>query len=87
VARVLDRQRAELMSYLASKAEAASPWYDAMSVSSVTYWLTHTEAVTLNDQIAGLLSAFDGRNSGAQPMPPDARRVRVSITIVPVPAG
>jgi DNA-binding transcriptional ArsR family regulator len=85
VSRVLDRQRTELMSYLASKEENASPWYDAMSVSSVTYLLTQAEAVALNDQIAGLLSAFDGRQSGAQPTPPNARKVRVSVSIVPVP--
>jgi hypothetical protein len=85
ISRVLDRQRTELMSYLASKEENASPWYDAMSVSSVTYWLTQAEAAALNEQIAGLLSAFDGRQSGAQPTPPNARKVRVSISIVPVP--
>ena len=85
VSRVLDRQRTELMSYLASKEENASPWYDAMSVSSVTYLLTQAEAVALNDQIGGLLRAFDGRQSGAQPTPPNARKVRVSVNIVPVP--
>jgi DNA-binding transcriptional ArsR family regulator len=85
ISRVLDRQRSELLSYLASKAETASAWYDAMSVSSVAYWLTQAEAVQLNGQIAGLLGAFDGRKSGADPIPPDARRVRVSVSVVPVP--
>lgn len=85
ISRVLDRQRSELLSYLASKAETASAWYDAMSVSSVAYWLTQTEAVELNARIGDLLSAYDGRKSGADPIPPDARRVRVSVSIVPVP--
>jgi DNA-binding transcriptional ArsR family regulator len=85
ISRVLDRQRSELLSYLASKAETASAWYDAMSVSSVAYWLTQAEAVQLNDQVVGLLSAFDGRTSGADPVPPNARRVRVSVSVVPVP--
>src|SRR6185437_1401778 len=38
-----------------------------------------------SELIAGLLSAFDGRQSGAQPTPPNARKVRVSVNIVPVP--
>lgn len=82
VARLLDRQRAETLAYLASQ-EAGSDWYDAMSISSSTYWLTHAEAVKLSEQMADLLGAFDGRRSGSTP-PPDSRRVRVSWNLVPV---
>ena len=83
VARVLDRQRAETLAYLASQ-ETGSDWYDAMSISSGSYWLTHTEAVTLSQRMADLLSPFASRRSGVEP-PPDSRRVRVSVNLVPVP--
>ena len=83
VARVLDRQRAETLAYLAGQ-EAGSDWYQAMSISSGTYWLTHAEAVKLNQQMSDLLSPFDKRRFGGS-RPPDSRRVRISVNLVPVP--
>jgi DNA-binding transcriptional ArsR family regulator len=84
VARLLDRQRADTLAYLSSQHETGSAWYDAMSISSGTYWLTLAEAVKLSQEMATLLNGFDGRRSGSS-LPPDTRRVRVSVSIVPVP--
>jgi DNA-binding transcriptional ArsR family regulator len=83
VARLLDRQRAETLAYLASH-EPGSGWYDAMSISSSTLWLTQVETVKLNQQMADLLSAYEDRRSGSD-HPPDSRRVRVMVNLVPVP--
>jgi DNA-binding transcriptional ArsR family regulator len=83
IARMLDRQRADTLSWISHQDELTAPWYDSIAVSSGVYWLTHEEARQLSAQIGEVVGAFESRRSMTEP-PVDSRRVRVSYTVVPV---
>ena len=85
VATMLDRVRAETLAWVANQDSA---WYDSVSISSASYWLTAEEAAELSEAIATVIAGYK-RRSAAQ-APAGARQVRVAFTIVPssdVPNG
>ncbi|HST47765.1 ArsR/SmtB family transcription factor [Jatrophihabitans sp.] len=84
VARQLDRERADILGWISNRDEAAS-WYDSTVISSGMYWLTSDETKQLSEDISALVGRVPRRS--ADQAPPGARRVRVSFSVVPVPAG
>jgi len=85
VATMLDRVRAETLAWVANQDSA---WYDSVSISSGSYWLTAEEARELSEAIAGVVAGYQRRT--AKGAPTGARRVRVAFTVVPssdVPSG
>jgi DNA-binding transcriptional ArsR family regulator len=78
-ATMLDRIRAETLAWVANPEPA---WYDAVSISSGSYWLTVDEARELSEAIAGVVAGYQRRS--AEQGPDGARRVRVAFAVVPV---
>jgi len=77
-ATMLDRISAETLAWVS----APDPdWYDAVAVSSGSYWLTAEEAQRLSEAIAEVVAGLSRRS--AEDAPPGARRVRVAYTVVP----
>lgn len=83
VARLLDRQRAETLSWISHQDGPSSAWYGTVTISSGAYWLTREEAKQLSQSITALVAGFERRRSAVD-LPPEARRVRVSYTVVPI---
>ena len=78
VATMLDRVRAETLAWVANQDAA---WYDAVSISSASYWLTAEESRELKEAIAEVVAGYQRRS--AEQAPAGARRVRVASIIVP----
>jgi DNA-binding transcriptional ArsR family regulator len=85
VARQLDRQRADILGWISSRDEAATAWYDSTVISSGVFWLSYDEAKQLSEGISDLVGRMPRRS--ADQAPAGALRVRVSFSVVPVPAG
>jgi hypothetical protein len=85
VARQLDRERADILGWFSSRDETASSWYDSSVIGNALTWLSHDEAKQLSEAISDLVAQLPRRS--AEQAPPGARRVRVSFSVVPVPAG
>lgn len=84
VGRLLDRQRADTLAWVSSQDEASSSWYDATSISSGAFWVTQEEAKQLSERMGALVSRFERRTP--QDAPAGARRLRISYSVVPLPA-
>ena len=85
VARQLDRQRADILGWISGQDEASASWYDSTVIASSVLWLDPDEAKRLSDALATVVSAVPRRT--ASDAPAGARQVRVSFSVVPVPAG
>jgi len=85
VARLLDRQRADTLEWVSKQGNTPEHWYDSTAISSAVLWLSHDEAKQLSDAFADLLARIPRRS--ADEAPSEARRVRVSYSVVPVLAG
>lgn len=85
VARQLDRQRADILGWISSQDEAAAAWYDCTVISSGVFWLSHDEAKQLSDDISAMVARMRRRSTAEAP--PNSRQVRVSFSVVPIPAG
>lgn len=84
VARALDKQRSDTLDWYSEQGELTSVWYDALSISSGTYWLSQEEAKQLSEQLTELTGRFEKRRNEVRS--PDARWVRVTFTVVPMRA-
>jgi hypothetical protein len=62
VARVLDRQREDILRWFASRADEMPEWLDAATLTGSYIWLTSDEAVELTDAIQGRIDWFRGRS-------------------------
>jgi hypothetical protein len=82
VATMLDRVRAETLAWVANQDSA---WYDSVSISSGSYWLTAEEARELSEAIAAVVAGYQRRSKDGAPGA--ARRVRVAFTVVPSTDG
>jgi DNA-binding transcriptional ArsR family regulator len=85
VARQLDRQRADTLGWISGQDEEAASWYDSTVISSGVFWLSRDEAKQISDGISAIVARIPRRS--AAEAPPGAHRVRVSHSVVPVPAG
>lgn len=85
VARQLDRQRADILGWISNQDESSAPWYDSTVIASTVLWLDPAEAKQLSEDIAAAVGAIPQRT--AADAPAGAQRVRVSFSVVPVPAG
>lgn len=56
-------------------------WYDAVSISSASYWLTEAEAEELSGEIEAVVAKH--RRREGEERPAGARRVRVAFAVVP----
>ncbi len=85
VARQLDRQRADILGWISNQNETSASWYDSTVISSTVLWLDPDEAKQLSDAITAVVAAIPRRT--AADAPAGAQQVRVSFSVVPVPAG
>lgn len=79
VATMLDRVTSETLAWVTTP---DPDWYDSVAISSGSSWLTADEARQLAEAVAEVVARFQ-RRSGTE-APPDARRVRVAYTVVPI---
>ena len=79
VATMLDRVATETLAWVAAQDR---DWYDSVAISSGSFWLTAAEACGLSEEIAAVVAGYQRRAS--EDAPPDARRVRVAYTVVPI---
>jgi DNA-binding transcriptional ArsR family regulator len=85
VARQLDRQRADILGWISGQDAATAAWYDSSVISSGVFWLSQSEAKQLSKDISEVVARLPRRTAAEAPA--DAQRVRVSHSVVPVPAG
>lgn len=85
VARLLDRQRADTLAWVASQGDTAQSWYDSTAIASVVLWLSHDEVKQLSDGISDMVTRLPRRSVNEAPA--GAQQIRVSYTVVPVPPG
>ena len=85
VARQLDRQRADTLGWLSSQDEESASWYDSTVIGSGVFWLSREEAKQISDRLSELVAEIPRRPAAEAPA--GAQRVRVSHSVVPVPAG
>jgi DNA-binding transcriptional ArsR family regulator len=85
VARQLDRQRADILGWLSGQDEATAAWYGSTVIGSGVFSLTLEETKQLSDGIAELVGRLPRRPAAEAPA--GAQQVRVSYSVVPIPAG
>lgn len=85
IARQLDRQRADTLGWISYQDQASPSWYEATVIGSGVFWLSQEEAKRLGEEISAIVARIPRRSEDEAP--PGARRVRVSHSVVPVPAG
>jgi DNA-binding transcriptional ArsR family regulator len=85
IARQLDKQRAETLGWISGQDEESAAWYDSTVIGSGVYWLSQEEAKRIGDRLSAVLAEIP--HSTAAEAPAGAHRVRVSLSVVPVPAG
>ncbi|MEO7260026.1 MAG: winged helix-turn-helix domain-containing protein [Jatrophihabitantaceae bacterium] len=85
VARELDRQRADTLGWISGQDEEAASWYDSTVISSGVFWLSLDEAKQIGERISAIVAEIPRRS--AAEAPPGSHRVRVSHSVVPVPAS
>ena len=81
-ARILDRQRADVLAFFNNQAAEPPDWRDAVTVSTSTFWLTADEAHALGKTVMDLVDELQHRAEGGN-RPPDARATQIGIVIVP----
>ncbi len=85
IGRMLDRMRADTLSWISSQDEAAASWYESTVLGSSVLWLTQDEAKELGENILAVIEQAPRRT--AEEAPPGSRLVRVTVAVVPTPAG
>jgi hypothetical protein len=86
VARALDRQREDILRWLATMDDESPEWIDVAHMTTSHIWLTADEVADLTEAIQGRIDAFRGR-SDRQKRPDGARRVQVGFLAVPATPG
>jgi DNA-binding transcriptional ArsR family regulator len=82
VARMLDRQREDILRWFATQDEESPEWLDAAHLTASNSWLTPGEMADLTDAVQSRIDAFRGR-SDPKKRPDGARRVQVGFFAVP----
>lgn len=84
VARVLDRQREDVLRWFTSQDEETQTqeWLDATTLTTSHLWLTPDEMMDLSEAVEGRIDRFRGR-SDPEKRPDGARRVQVGFLAVP----
>lgn len=85
IARQLDKQRADTLSWISAQDEESAAWYDSIVISSGVFWLSREEAKQISDRLSAIVADIPRRTAAEAPA--GAHRVRVSHSVVPVPAG
>jgi DNA-binding transcriptional ArsR family regulator len=85
VARQLDQQRADILGWISAQDEKSAAWYDSTVIGSGVYWLSREEAKRIGARLSAVLAEIP-RHTVAE-APAGAHRVRVSLSVVPIPAG
>ncbi|MDQ1740894.1 MAG: hypothetical protein QOE53_2546 [Pseudonocardiales bacterium] len=85
VARQLDQQRADILGWISAQDEESAAWYDSTVIGSGVFWLSQEEAKRIGARLSAVLAEIP-RHTAAE-APAGAHRVRVSVSVVPVPAG
>lgn len=81
VARILDRQRADVLYFFHNQAAEQAEWQEAFTVSTSTYWLTADEAQTLGKVMMDAVDEYQDRTEADRPA--GARSLQIGIVIVP----
>ena len=81
VARILDRQRADVLRFLNRQADETPQWREALTVSTSTYWLTAAEAMALEKVITSVVDEYQDRTESDRPE--DSRAMQIGVVIVP----
>jgi hypothetical protein len=84
IARMLDRQRAEALDWVARDADYQQGWEDVMTISSHAYWLTDGEAKDLMAELTEVVERYERRDPESGPN--HTRRIRISVALVPTSA-
>jgi DNA-binding transcriptional ArsR family regulator len=82
VARVLDRQREDVMRWFATEETETQEWLDATTLTASHVWLTSDEMAELAEDVQGRINGYRGR-SDPEKRPEGARRVQVGFLAVP----
>jgi len=82
VARVLDRQREDVLRWFAMQDDEPPEWIDAASLVTSHIWLTPEETMELSEAVQERVDAYRGR-SDPEKRPEGARRVQVGFLAVP----
>jgi DNA-binding transcriptional ArsR family regulator len=82
VARMLDRQREDILRWFATQDEEEPDWIDADHLTMSYLWLTPGEMATLTKAVQARIDGFRGR-SDPQKRPDGARRIQVGFFAVP----
>lgn len=81
VARILDRQRADVLYFFHNQAAEQAEWQEAFTVSTSTYWLTADEAQALGKVMMDAVDEYQDRTEADRPA--GARSLQIGIVIVP----
>jgi DNA-binding transcriptional ArsR family regulator len=82
VARMLDRQREDILRWFAMQGDETQEWLDATTLTTSQIWLTPDEMVDLTGAIQGRIDRFRDRSDPAK-RPDGARRVQMGFFAVP----
>jgi DNA-binding transcriptional ArsR family regulator len=85
VARQLDKQRADTLGWISAQDEESASWYDSIVMGSGVFWLSREEAKRISERLSEIVADIPHRTAAEAPA--GARRVRVSHSVVPIPAG
>jgi DNA-binding transcriptional ArsR family regulator len=85
IARQLDKQRADTLGWISGQDEESAAWYDSTVIGSGVFWLSLEEAKQISDRLAEIVAGIPRRPPAEAPA--GAHRVRVSYSVVPVPAS
>jgi hypothetical protein len=84
VARQLDKQRADTLAWISAQDEESASWYDSTVIGSGEFWLSQEEAKRISERLSEVVAEIPRRTAAEAPA--DAHRVRVSHSVVPIPA-
>ena len=82
VARMLDRQREDILRWFATQGDESQEWLDATTLTTSNIWLTPDEMLDLTEAIQGRIDRFRDR-SDPKKRPDGARRVWRGFFAVP----
>ena len=82
VARMLDRQREDILRWFATQGDETQEWLDATTLTTSNIWLTPDEMLHLTEAIQGRIDRFRDR-SDPEKRPDGARRVQMGFFAVP----
>jgi DNA-binding transcriptional ArsR family regulator len=82
VARMLDRQREDILRWFATQDDESPEWLDSAHLTTSHIWLTPDEMADLTEAVQGRIDNFRGR-SDPKKRPEGARRIQVGFFAVP----